>query len=81
MNLKRLLPGQKYRIYYENEKPISFVWMQSPLQFVRFDWDTELSVERGSLPVTPVESEYAGIISSSLYESMSDRNGTPQLVN
>ena len=81
VNLKRLLPGQKYRIYYENEKPISFVWMQSPLQFVRFDWDTELSVERGSLPVTPVESEYAGIISSSLYESMSDRNGTPQLVN
>ena len=81
VNLKRLLPGQTYRIYFEDEKPISFVWMQSPLQFVRFDWETEPVVERGSLPVTAVESEYSGIITSSLYESMSSRPGTPQLVN
>lgn len=81
VNLKRLLPGQKYRIYYQEEMPVSFVWQQSPLQYVRFDWQSETMVQRGTFPVTKVEAVAGDVITSSLYESMMSRSGTAELVN
>lgn len=70
-NLNRMMPGQKYRIYFnEEEEPVSFVWQQSNLQYVSLSWEDEMIVERGEIPVRKQLNEASGIINNSLYQSI-----------
>lgn len=70
-NLNRMIPGQAYRIYYNQEnEPVSFVWRQSNLQFVTLSWEDEMIVERGEIPMRKQLREASGIIQNSLYQSI-----------
>jgi len=69
-NLNRMVPGQQYRIYFKNDKPVSFIWHPELTQYVTVDWRDGLRIENGEIPVRFVTKEASGIIQSSLYESI-----------
>lgn len=70
-NLNRMIPGQTYRIYYnEDDEPVSFVWRQSNLRYVTLSWEDEVFVKRGEIPMRKQLREASGIIQNSLYQSV-----------
>lgn len=69
-NLSRMVPGQQYRIYFKDDKPVSFIWHPELTRYVTVDWRDELRIENGEIPVRFVTKEASGIIRSSLYESI-----------
>ena len=69
-NLNRMVPGQQYRIYFKDDKPVSFIWHPELTQYVTVDWRDGLRIENGEIPVRFVTKEASGIIQSSLYESI-----------
>ncbi len=69
-NLSRMVPGQQYRIYFKDDKPVSFIWHPELTQYVTVDWRDGLRIENGEIPVRFVTKEASGIIQSSLYESI-----------
>lgn len=78
-NLSRLMPGQRYRIYYKDDKAVSFVWRQTNTQYVTINWEDDVAVERGRLPLTKKLKQSAGVISSSLYEAILENGASTYL--
>lgn len=70
VNLNRMIPGQRYRIYKQDEEAIAMVWHQSKANYAVITWDDNISVETGSIPIIREETETAGVITSSLYETV-----------
>lgn len=69
-NLSRMVPGQQYRIYFKDDKPVSFIWHPELTKYVTVDWRDGLQIENGEIPVQFVTKEASGIIRSSLYETI-----------
>lgn len=69
-NLSRMVPGQQYRIYFKDDKPVSFIWHPELTKYVTVDWRDGLRIENGEIPVQFVTKEASGIIRSSLYETI-----------
>lgn len=69
-NLSRMVPGQQYRIYFKDDKPVSFIWHPELTKYVTVDWRDGLRIENGEIPVRFVTKEASGIIRSSLYETI-----------
>lgn len=69
-NLSRMVPGQQYRIYFKDDKPVSFIWHPELTKYVTVDWRDGLQIENGEIPVRFVTKEASGIIRSSLYETI-----------
>ena len=44
-NLSRLIPGQRYRIYFKDGKPVSFVWHSELTRYITVDWRNGLEIE------------------------------------
>lgn len=78
-NLNKIVPGQLYRIYFLDDKPVSFVWQPSPTQFVTVGWEEGYNIKIGEIPVRFVTKEASGIIRSSLYESIVGQGHSPYL--
>ncbi len=78
-NLNRMVPGQKYRIYYKDDEPVSFVWQPQPTQYVTASWNEGYNVGLGEIPVRTVTRESAGIIRNSLYETIVGQGNSPNL--
>ncbi len=70
VNLRRMIPGQQYRIYKNDEGAFAMVWHQSKVNYAVINWLDEIEVETGMVPITRVEAEAAGVITSSLYETV-----------
>jgi len=71
-NLNRMVPGQKYRIYFEDEKPVSLVWHQTSRRFLTINFNGEIEINQGEIPLTVLVMESSGIINSSLYQTIVD---------
>lgn len=78
-NLSRMLPGQRYRIYFKDDEPVSFVWHPELTRYVTVDWRNGYKIENGEIPVRFVTKEASGIIRSSLYESIVGQGHSPYL--
>ena len=78
-NLSRMVTGQQYRIYFKDDKPISFVWHTELTCFVTVDWSEGIQIDTGEIPVRFVTKEASGIIRSSLYESIVGQGHSPYL--
>jgi murein DD-endopeptidase MepM/ murein hydrolase activator NlpD len=79
VNLNRLMPGQQYRIYKENEEAIAFAWQQTPTQYVTISWDDEISIDRGNVPIERRHAEIAGVVQTSLYEAVTGQRVSQRL--
>jgi murein DD-endopeptidase MepM/ murein hydrolase activator NlpD len=80
-NLHRMQPGQNYRIYKRNGNPFAMVWHHSLINYTvfYFDEEDEYLVERGSIPIEYREAETAGVITSSLYETVRGKGASQRL--
>lgn len=78
-NLNRMVPGQRYRVYFKDNQPVSFVWHSELTRYVTIDWRDSYRVDLGEIPVRFVTKEASGIIRSSLYESIVDQGHSPYL--
>lgn len=77
-NLNRMVPGQKYRIYFDDDdNPVSLVWHQTSRQFLTFNFEDNIEIEQGEIPLTKRVMESSGIINSSLYETIVNQ-GAPK---
>ncbi len=79
LNLNRMVPGQKYKVYKDDESAKAFVWQQSSTTFARMMWDDEITIEQDTFPVEKRINEAKGEISSSLYNAIAEL-GISQLV-
>lgn len=70
VNLRRMMPGQSYRIYKDEDGAFAMVWHQSKVNYATINWKDDITVEKGSIPITVKEAEVAGVITSSLYETV-----------
>lgn len=78
-NLNRMVPGQKYRIYFKKDEPVSFVWQPQATEYVTASWSEGYKVDKGEIPVRTITREAAGIIRSSLYETIVEKGNSPFL--
>jgi murein DD-endopeptidase MepM/ murein hydrolase activator NlpD len=81
VNLNRMIPGQKYRVYKNSENAFAFVWRQSTIRYVNIQWDTEdnVIVENGTVPIEHREARISGVISTSLYEAVKAEGASQRL--
>lgn len=71
VNLNRLIPGQSYRIYKnENDEAFAFAWQQSPTSYVTISWDNDIEINSGSVPIERRQAASSGVVASSLYEAI-----------
>jgi len=78
-NLSRMIPGQRYRIYFKDDEPVSFVWHPERIKYVTVDWSNGFQIDTGVIPVRFITKEASGIIRSSLYESIVGQGHSPYL--
>ncbi|WP_340103780.1 M23 family metallopeptidase [Rhodohalobacter sp. 8-1] len=78
-NLNRMVPGQRYRVYFKDNQPVSFVWHQELTRYITVDWQNEYRVGTGEIPIRFVTKEASGIIRSSLYETIVAQGHSPYL--
>lgn len=78
-NLNRMIPGQRYRVYFKDNVPVSFVWHPEITRYVKIDWQNGFQIENGEIPIQFVTKEVSGIIRSSLYESIVGKGHSPYL--
>lgn len=78
-NLSRMITGQRYRIYFKDDQPVSFVWQPELTHYVTVDWSDDFSISTGEIPVRFVTKEASGVIRSSLYESIVGQGHSPYL--
>jgi len=70
-NLKKMIPGQKYILYKQDNTTIGFVWYQNPVDYITIKWkDGEVEMGNGSLELTLKENSFSGIIKTSLYDAI-----------
>tara|TARA_R110000868_G_scaffold37111_8_gene131462 strand:- start:10193 stop:11536 length:1344 start_codon:yes stop_codon:yes gene_type:complete len=80
---KRIQPGQRY-LAYINEESSSLnrlILHDDLLDYVVFNFEDELKVERGRKEITSKIKETSGVITSSLYETLLENGDDPLLGN
>lgn len=78
-NLNRMVPGQRYRVYFKDNQPVSFVWHPEVTRYITVDWRDEYRIDIGEIPVRFVTKEASGVIRSSLYETIVGQGHSPYL--
>lgn len=79
---RRVRAGNKYHTYYSNDSISALqyiVYEISPLDFIVLDFADSLSVHRGEKEVSVVPQKASGIITSSLWNVLSENNLSPNL--
>lgn len=80
---KRIRPGQRYVAYIDEESSVlnRLILHDDLLDYVVFNFENEVQVERGRKEITTKISETSGVISSSLYETLLENGDDPLLGN
>lgn len=80
VNLNRMMPGQKYRLYKQNETAFALVWHHSKMEYVTITWENEdVTIESGNLPIKTKVASAFGTISTSLYDAVRDEGVSQRL--
>lgn len=80
VNLNRMIPGQRYRVYHGENGASSFVWRRSSTEFTVIDWSDDILIRNGTIPVETKISAVSGVIRSSLANAISNEGVSQRLV-
>lgn len=80
----RIKPGQKFITYSKQGQrsgTFRLIYHPDPVNYYIIDWENGIDVQTGKKQIKTVTRIAEGIIESSLYESLTDRNLNPVLAN
>ncbi|TVR16239.1 MAG: hypothetical protein EA391_08515 [Balneolaceae bacterium] len=81
VNLNRMIPGQRYRIYKNDDgTATTFVWHRSATDYTTFSWGDDLRIENGSIPERVSVASVSGTIRSSLANAIQAKGVSQRLV-
>ncbi len=81
VNLNRMIPGQRYRVYTnDEEQATTFVWHRSATDYTTISWEDEIAIENGSIPETISVASVSGTIRSSLANAIQAKGVSQRLV-
>lgn len=80
VRLNRMIPGQKYRLYRDDEGVFAFVWHRTDTEFTTINWKEEITIENGNIPVETVVRTVSGTIHSSLASALMEQEVSQKLV-
>lgn len=80
VNLNRMIPGQKYRVYKEDDIASAFVWRRSSTEYSVIKWGNGIDIQNGTIPVEVRISTVSGTIRSSLANAISNEGVSQRLV-
>ncbi len=80
VNLNRMIPGQRYRIYKEGDVATAFVWRRSSTEYSVIRWENGIEIQNGTIPVDVKISTVSGTIRSSLANAISNEGVSQRLV-
>lgn len=80
VRLNRMMAGQKYRLYRDDEGVFAFVWHRSATEFTTINWKDDIKIENGSIPVETVVRTVSGTIHSSLASALMEQEVSQRLV-
>ena len=73
VDLRKMIPGQKFYLYKPGDAAAGFVWYQSPVDYVTIRWtDEKIEISRDFVELTSIENTFSGVIESSLYDAIID---------
>lgn len=81
-DVRRMLAGKPYKIFKtkdSTERAQYFVYQPNAIDYVVFDLSDSIKIYKGQKEVQIREEQIAGIINSSLYESLQNNNASPAL--
>jgi murein DD-endopeptidase MepM/ murein hydrolase activator NlpD len=81
-DVRKIIPGKAYTAYVTKDSLRQlkyFVYENNPLDYTVFDLSDTIKVLRKSKPVVTVEKQLAGVIETSLYETMMELGASIQL--
>lgn len=80
VNLNRMIPGQAYRVYKEDDRATAFVWRRTATDYTRISWANGIEISNGSIPVETRIANVSGVINSSLANTISSLGVSQRLV-
>lgn len=83
-DVRKIVPNRKYTmICYPDslQTAKAMIYEPNPIEYIVFDLDDSVKVEKGQREITVVEKQLAGVIERSLAVSMSELGESPQLTN
>lgn len=80
VQLNRMIPGQKYRLYKDDEGVFAFVWQKTSTDYTTINWKDGISIENGKIPVETVVRSVSGTIYSSLASALMNEGVSQKLV-
>ncbi|MEQ8908177.1 MAG: peptidoglycan DD-metalloendopeptidase family protein [Vicingaceae bacterium] len=81
-DVRRLAAGKKYSIFTSKDslqKAQYFVYQPNAIDYVVYDLSDSIEIRRGQKEVRVKTKSVAGVINSSLYETLQDQNSSPAL--
>lgn len=80
VDISNIKPGQRYRTYASADSNLSrMVWQPNPLEYVVFDWRDSLEIYKASRVLTNELAVSSGVVSNSLYQTISEEGASPLL--
>lgn len=80
VRLNRMISGQNYRLYRDDEGVFAFVWHRSATEFTAINWKDDITIENGAIPVDTVVRTISGTIHSSLANALMEQEVSQRLV-
>jgi murein DD-endopeptidase MepM/ murein hydrolase activator NlpD len=81
INLSRMIPGQEYKLYKgENGEVEAFAWRRSDTDYSVIQWQDEITIENGTIPVDVKISAVSGTIESSLANAIYQQGVSQRLI-
>lgn len=80
VRLNRMMPGQKYRLYRDENGVFALVWHRTATDFTTINWKDEISIENREIPVETVVRTVSGTIQSSLANALMEQEVSQKLV-
>ncbi len=83
LDLRKIKAGNKCTLFREKTEGNSlryFIYHNDPVNYVIFASDTVVAVSTGALPVDTIVHQYAGTITSSLWNTMTADGKNPELI-
>jgi murein DD-endopeptidase MepM/ murein hydrolase activator NlpD len=81
-DVRKIRPDNDYAVYLKEDSTFSlryFIYEQDKINFVVFDITDTIAIYKGQKAVTKKEKRVSGVINSSLYETLKEKNASDKL--
>ncbi len=79
-DIRKIKVGNRYRVYYDSLKtPICFIYEEDPINYFILHLKDSVFVQHGQYKVETIEKTATGLITNSLYQTLDEKNISPQL--